>query len=374
MSIEFGNHGGSGNGGTAPPPEKTALFPWRQRIQVADRIAFTEQLALLLETGVPLHTALQELQAQSRRPPVKAAIGALHGDILDGKPLSVALAHRPEMFPATYTHLVAAAEEGGFLPDVLEQLKELDEKAQNLRSALVAALTYPIVLLALSLVVVVFILLWVFPRFAELFASIHDRLPFTTLILMALSDFLRQYWPVVIVGIGLLTLAARRVVASVDGRAALERLVMATPAIGTLVMQIHMVRVFRILALSLSRGVPLLKALAAAHEIASTVALRDATARMQLSVEEGRGLSAALVETDFIPPLAREMLVTGERTGHLAKVLDRLAGHYQNKLEQRLATLAKVIEPVMLLFMGGLVAMIVSALILPIFKLSAAVH
>jgi len=374
MAIELGTDNDNPAGQAAQASAKPPLFAWLQRIQVADRIAFTEQLALLLETGVPLHTALQELQAQSRRPPVKALLGELRNDILDGKPLSQALARQPEMFPATYSHLVAAAEEGGFLPEVLEQLKDLDEKAQTLRVALVSALTYPVVLLGLSLVVVTFILLWVFPRFAELFASIHDRLPFTTLILMALSDFLRQYGLFVIAGLGVLALAARRLVASTDGRAALERALMATPLIGGLVMRIHMVRVFRILALSLTHGVPLLKALAAAREIASTAALRDAMARMQSSVEEGRGLSAALADTEFIPPLAREMLSTGERSGHLAKVLDRLAGHYQTKLEQQLATLAKIVEPVMLLFMGGLVAMIVSALILPIFKLSAAVH
>ena len=377
MAIELDNSN-SAPAGPGAPGSAAGAAPagglFRPRLRVADRIAFTEQLALLLETGVPLHTAVQELQAQSRRPPVKAVLAQLHGDILDGKPLSQALARQPEMFPATYTHLVAAAEEGGFLPQVLEQLKDLDEKAQNLRAALISALTYPAVLLSLSLVVVTFILLWVFPRFAELFESIHDRLPFTTLILMALSDFLRKYGSFVVVGLGLLILAGRRVFVSPEGRAAVERILMATPVIGNTLMGIHMVRVFRILSLSLNHGVPLLKALAASQEIASTFALRNAVARMRTSVEEGRGLSAALAETSFIPPLAREMLATGERSGHLGKVLGRLAEHYQLKLEQRLATLAKVIEPVMLLFMGGLVSMIVSALILPIFKLSAAVH
>lgn len=373
MAIELGPAGGA-SAPTAAGSAKAAFAGWSQRIQVADRIAFTEQLALLLETGVPLHTALSELHAQSRRPPVKAVLAALHHDILEGKPLSQALAAQPAMFPGTYTHLVAAAEEGGFLPDVLAQLKDLDEKAQNLRVALVSALTYPAVLLGLSVIVVAFILLWVFPRFADLFASIHDRLPVTTLVLMALSDFLHKYGALVVVGIGVLALVGRRVATSPEGRAAIERAVMATPALGNIVMGIHMVRVFRILSLSLSRGVPLLKALAASQDIASTRALREAMERMRVSVEEGRGLSAALADTEFIPPLAREMLATGERSGHLAKVLERLAEHYQRKLEQRLATLAKVIEPVMLLFMGGLVATIVSALILPIFKLSAAVH
>jgi type II secretory pathway component PulF len=373
MAIELDSH--PDKPASAPVPGAArAPFGLPQRIVVADRIAFTEQLALLLETGVPLHTALSELQAQSRKLPVKMALAELHGDILDGKPLSQALARQPAMFPPTYTHLVAAAEEGGFLPQVLEQLKDLDEKAQNLRVALISALTYPAVLLGLSLVVVTFILLWVFPRFAELFQSIHDRLPWTTLVLMALSDFLRQHGLVVLVGLLVGGLALKRLFAAPEARAALERAVMAAPGIGAILMGIHMVRVFRILGLSLKHGVPLLKALAASEEIASTTALRGAMARMRISVEEGRGLSAALADTEFIPPLAREMIATGERSGHLAKVLERLAEHYQLKLENRLATLAKVVEPAMLLIMGGLVSMIVSALILPIFKLSAAVH
>lgn len=370
MAIEINASSASSTTNATPP----VFAAWRQRLGVADRIAFTEQLGLLLETGVPLHTALQELHTQSRSAPVKAVLGELHHDILEGKPLSVALAAQTALFPPTYVHLVAAAEEGGFLPEVLAELQDLDEKAQNLRTALVSALTYPAVLLTLSIFVVAFILLWVFPRFTDLFASIHDRLPFTTLALMALSDFLRQYGLVVLAGSILFAAAARRFAASVEGRAAIERAVLAVPAIGSIVLGIHMVRVFRVLSLSLSRGVPLLKALAAGEEIAATRSLRDAMARMRTSVEEGRGLSAALADSSFIPPLAREMLATGERSGHLAKVLGRLADHYQRKLEQRLTTLAKLIEPAMLLLMGGLVATIVSALILPIFKLSASVH
>lgn len=372
MAIELGSASEPARPGA--PPARGAANLFRQRVGVADRIAFTEQLALLLEASVPLHTAIHELQRQARKPAVHQVLAELHADILDGKPLSRALARQPAMFPATYTHLVAAAEEGGFLPQILEQLQELDEKAQNLRVALVSALTYPVVLLTLSIAVVCFILLWVFPRFADLFESIHDRLPFTTLILMALSDFLRQYGSLVLAGLAAALLAGRRVLSSPAPRAALERGLMALPGIGPTLMGIHMVRVFRILALSLKHGVPLLKALAAAEEIASTAALRLAMQRMRISVEEGRGLSAALAELDFIPPLAQEMLATGERTGHLAKVLKRLSEHYQRKLEHRLSTLAKIVEPAMLLFMGALVAMIVSALILPIFKLSAAVH
>lgn len=372
MAIELGSAASPDTPAPTPASRGFSLLP--SRVGVADRIAFTEQLALLLEAGVPLHTAIHELQRQSRRPAVSRILGEIHTDILDGRPLSRALAHQPAMFPATYTHLVAAAEEGGFLPQILDQLKELDEKAQNLRVALVSALTYPAVLLSLSTVVVCFILLWVFPRFADLFESIHDRLPFTTLILMALSDFLRVYGGLVLAGLAAALLAGRRVLASPAPRAALERGLMALPGLGQTLMGIHMVRVFRILSLSLQHGVPLLKALAAAEEVASTAALRSGMQHMRVSVEEGRGLSSALAQLDFIPPLAQEMLATGERTGHLAKVLERLSEHYQRKLEHRLATLAKIVEPAMLLIMGALVAMIVSALILPIFKLSAAVH
>jgi type II secretory pathway component PulF len=191
---------------------------------------------------------------------------------------------------------------------------------------------------------------------------------------MALSDFLRQHGPLVLIGLAAAGLALRRALASPNGRASLERAIMATPALGATLKGIHMVRVFRILALSLTHGVPLLKALAASEEIATVSALRATMHRLRVSVEEGSGLSAALSDTDFIPPLAREMLTTGERSGHLARVLERLAEHYQRQLEHRLATLAKIVEPAMLLFMGSLVATIVSALILPIFKLSATVH
>src|SRR5206468_5525930 len=146
---------------------------------VRERMLFTERLALLLDTGVPLHTALQSLLEQSEQPRQRAMIAAMADDILAGERFSHALSMHP-LFPATYVNLVAAGEAGGFLPDVLTQLVDMDEKEERLRRTVVSALSYPMFLIAFSIVVVLFILIWVFPKFSVLFESIRDQLPWTT--------------------------------------------------------------------------------------------------------------------------------------------------------------------------------------------------
>ena len=159
-----------------------------------DRMFFTEQLSLLLETGTPLHVALQALGKQVQNPAMGTVIDGLGEKISEGKPLSYALSEYPELFPTTYTNLVAAAEEGGFLDRVLLELMRMDEKRDELRRTVVSALSYPAFLVAFSIFVVIFVLVVVFPKFADMFASIADQLPMTTLILMKASETMIRHW------------------------------------------------------------------------------------------------------------------------------------------------------------------------------------
>ena len=167
---------------------------------VRERMLFSEQLALLLDTGVSLHSALAGLQAHEPDPKRAALLATLGEDILEGKSLSAALARQPSMFPPVYVNLVAAGERGGFLPQVLQQLIDMDEKAERLRNTLVSALSYPAFLIFFSLATIVFVLVGVFPKFTEMFQQIRSDLPASTLVLMALSDVLRLHWPWVLGG------------------------------------------------------------------------------------------------------------------------------------------------------------------------------
>jgi type II secretory pathway component PulF len=325
------------------------------RIGSAERMQFTERLALLLETGVPLHDALRVLEEQTEHPGVKAIIAQVAGDIVGGQRFSESLAKHPELFPSTYVNLVGASEAGGFLPQVLEQLVDMDEKQERLRSTIVSALSYPGFLIVFSILVVIFILVVVFPKFAVMFASIYDELPFTTKVLIVASDGLIKHGLAIGVGVLALLGAALAALRRPGMRARLDRLKLRTPFVKDIFIKIYLTRLMRVMGISLERGVTIL-------------------GELEVQVTEGRGIAAGFRDSDLIPASVKQMIGTGEETGTLGRVMGRVADFYERDLTRQLNRLAKLAEPVMLLVMGVLVGTIVTSIILPVFKMSRAVH
>lgn len=364
----------------APTPAPTfaaalCLLQWRSgRIGVRERMLFTERLALLLETGVSLHAGLKSLHEQAEDPRLVAIIGALCEEILEGNPLSAALRAHPQMFPPTYVNLVAAAENGGFLPQVLQQLIDMDEKSERLRATLFAALSYPAFLVFFSIATIVFVLVAVFPKFTEMFERIRADLPMSTLMLMALSETLRQHWLWVVGVCGALLAGAVAWLQQPTARGAIDSLKLRIPLARELFIQIYLTQTLRVMGLSLAHGVPVVDTLQACRELIRNSVFARFIESLRVQVTEGRGIARGFEETAFIPPLVRQMIRTGEDTGNLAKVMTRIADFYDRELTKRITVLSKLAEPVMLLIMGAVVGIIVSSLILPIFKLSRAVH
>lgn len=338
-----------------------------------DRMFFTEQLGLLLETGTSLHAALEALHAQTPAGKLRDVLQALQGDISEGRSFSQALAQHPDVFSSNYVNLIAASEQGGFMHEVLYQLLEMEEKREQLKSTLVSAFSYPMFLVAFSIGVVIFVLMIVFPKFGTLFVSIADQLPATTKILMALSDGLRSYWPFVLGGIGAVGLGFLRWRSTQAGREVLDGLKLKLPVIKDIFVQLYLIQTLRVLSLSLRNGVPMVDALAAGRDVVENLVFRRFIGGIQSQVEEGRGLAAGFESASFVPPTVKQMIATAEESGNLAKVMLRLAAFYERELGKRLATFAKLAEPFMLLVMGAVVGLLVSSLILPIFKLSRAV-
>ena len=341
---------------------------------VRERMLFSEQLALLLDTGVSLHSALAGLQAHEPDPKRAALLATLGEDILEGKSLSAALARQPSMFPPVYVNLVAAGERGGFLPQVLQQLIDMDEKAERLRNTLVSALSYPAFLIFFSLATIVFVLVGVFPKFTEMFQQIRSDLPASTLVLMALSDVLRLHWPWVLGGSAVLLAGGVHWWQQPQARSAIDRWKLQLPFVRELFAQIYLSQTLRVLGLSLSNGVPLVEALRACQDLVRNEIFERFIETLRLQVTEGQGLAQGFRASPFVPPLVQQMVATGEETGNLGKVMSRIADHYDRELAQRIALFARLAEPVMLLVMGTLVGLIVASLILPIFKLSRAIH
>ncbi|MEE9279932.1 MAG: type II secretion system F family protein [Myxococcota bacterium] len=348
------------------------FFARRRRVQGRALMFFTERLALLLEAGIPLHSGLETLERQATATHVQQMIRDLRLGVSGGLSLSQALAKQPEIFGTTYTNLVAAGEQGGFLPEVLQRLQEMDEKRQELSSTLMSALSYPAFLVVFSLAVVTFVLLVVFPKFAELFDSIRDELPLSTRVLMGTSEALGSYWPFVLGGLGATMLILWRGLKRPEGAALLDHCMLRLPVIRDIVIQLNVVQFMRVMSLSLGNGVGLIDALRASREVATSPAFRGFIDRLETRVSEGGRIAAGL-DHKLLPPLVLEMVSTGEESGKLSLVMGRIADFYEREWRRKLAILSKIAEPAMLLVMGAVVGLLVSSLILPIFKLSRAV-
>ena len=358
----------------APQARQAAALPFTRRtVTGQDRMFFTEQLALLLETGTSLYGALEALRNQTANPALREVVEKLLADVAEGRSFSNALARHPEVFPGSYVNLIAASESGGFMHEILYELLQMEEKREQLKSTLVSAFSYPAFLLAFSFAVVIFVLIVVFPKFGDLFISIQDQLPATTKILMAMSDILRQHWIYVLGGSGAVLVGGLRWADTAAGNQTLDRLKLRMPVVRDIFTQLYLVQLLRVLGLSLANGVTVVDALQASREVVDNSVFRRFLDGIQNLVEEGRGLAAGFQEADFVPPTVKHMVSTAEESGNLAKVMSRLADFNEAQLAKRLATFSKMAEPIMLLVMGAVVGLLVSSLILPIFKLSRAV-
>ena len=345
----------------------------QKKPDVQDRIFFTEQLALMLETGMALHEALKAFCTLDIKPEVKVIIESLMNDVEEGKTFSMSLSRHAEFFSGAYINLVAAAENGGFLDRVLIELKEMDEKREKLKATVVSAMVYPVFLIVFSLGVVVFVLVAVFPKFADLFARISDQLPGSTRFLMAASHLLIDYWWLCISAILLIVISAHYWLRTPRGIEVMDRLKLSVYMVKDIFIQLYLVQSMRLMAMSMANGVSVMDTLDACREVVRNKVFNRFIAQLQVHVEEGAGFSTGFEQAAFIPATVKQMIKTGDDTGNLPQVMARIADYYERELEKKLALFARLVEPVMLLVMGAVVGLIVSSLILPIFKLSRAV-
>ncbi len=373
MPIELTDLPTAGADVTPKKGPPVALFR-HHGIKASERMFFTERLALLLETGTSLHTSLETLTGQIENPQLQEVVKTLSEDVAGGASFSEALSRHPKVFSASYINLVGASEQGGFMADVLKQLIEMEDKQARLRGTLVSAMSYPMFLILFSVAVVIFVLTAVFPKFAELFASIADQLPVTTLVLMVASDLLRQYWLVILVLGGGAGYGIRRWLVTESGRAVLDRWKLHAPLLKDVYGQLYVAQLMQVMGLSLSHGVSVVDALRASREVVNNSLFRDLLDRVESGVNEGQGIASGFREAGFVPDLVKQMITTGEESGQLPLVMGRIAEFYQRELTRRLETVSKLVEPVMLLVMGAVVGIIVSSLILPIFKLAHTVQ
>jgi general secretion pathway protein F len=343
----------------------------RRRVKPGDLVAFTQQLATLVEAGLPLDRALaiqQELSPSAR-------LRVIAGDVLDrvrgGASLADALgAHHPRPFSRLYVNMVRAGEQGGVLDATLRRLAEFLEEAHEFRAALVSALIYPALLAGVGGAAVVFLMTFVIPRFADIFRDLGGAIPLPTQVLLAVSGWLQRFWWVLGLGGLAAALAARATLASSAGRLQVDRLLLAMPVVRDVVLKTEVARFARIQGTLLRSGVPLIAALAVVREMMGNQLLARAVGSLADGVRRGAGLARPMSEAGLFPPLAVHMVRVGEETGRLEEMLLKVGTTFEADTRKALKRMIALAEPCIILVMGLLVGFIVLAMLLAIFSIS----
>ena len=343
------------------------LARWRCRRALP---AVVRQLALMLRAGLDLSTALDALARGANRPEVAELIRTIHDRVERGHAFAQALEDRPDVFPPMLIASVAAAEASGTLAPALERTANRLEEERRLRNSVLSMLAYPCALVLLSALVVVALVVFVLPRFREIFDNAGVPLPWTTRALLVVSDAIIAYPLLATLSIVLTATAVYAAAASGPGKRWLRYRLLRLPAVGPVVRFLELGHILQSLGAMLETGVPLLEALELARRSARVDEFRTLIKQMRDSALQGQGLAQPLRRSWLVPPEVAEMAATAERTGSLAWVLQFVGRQYQETAETQLKVLVRLIEPLLIITLGGIVAVIVASVMLPLFDLS----
>jgi general secretion pathway protein F len=346
-------------------------FAPTSRVRPRELLAFTQQLATLFEAGLPMDRALTILEELAPTPRLKTIVTDLIHGVRGGSTLSDALLrHHPRPFSRLYVNMVRAGEKGGVLEVTLRRLAEFLEARAAFRDAVISALAYPLVITAVGAAAIVFLLTFVIPRFATIFADLGQTIPLPTQILLAVSTRAREYWWVVPPVVLAVALVWRLWTSTAEGRLAWDQWVLRLPIIGPLATKIETERFTRTLGTMLKSGVPVLGAMAVVGDMMSNQAIAGAVGRISQDVKRGGTIAAAMREHAPFPSLAVHMVRVGEETGRLEEMLLKVADTFEAEVRSELKRVIGLLEPIIILGMGVLVAFIVVAMLLAIFSIN----
>ncbi len=329
----------------------------------------TRQLATLI-TVAPLEEALRTIALQAEQPAVRKVLSATHASLLEGHRLSEAMARQGPAYPALYRAMIAAGESSGSLPSILERLADLLERDQQVRGKVVTALVYPAMLAATALVVVIALMTFVVPKVVEQFDSMGQRLPLLTRIIIALSEGMRAYGWVVLVLMAIGGALFARGMRNPAFRMRVDTILLRLPVLGKLIRDVHAARLARTLSTMIASGLPVLEGLLITARTVRNEVLRSATHGMAVSIREGGSLSAAMRRAAVFPPILIYMTASGESSGHIEPMLSRAAEYLEREFNTFTAVALSLLEPAIIIIMGGLVALIVLSILLPILQIN----
>ncbi|MDO8461731.1 MAG: type II secretion system inner membrane protein GspF [Deltaproteobacteria bacterium] len=341
-----------------------------QRIKTQDIAVMTRQLSTLISANIPLVDSLAALAEQTTNPRLRSVLSTVKQKVVEGSRLADAMRGYPDVFSDLYLNMVNAGESSGALEIVLERLADLTEKQARLKSKIIGALMYPIIMGFVGISLMAFMFVYVVPKVTKIFEDAKATLPLPTKILIGISNTLIDYWwLLIILGIAGFFLL-RRYVKTEKGRLAYDKMTLQVPLFGKLFRLIAISRFARTLATLLGSGVQLLTALDIVKRIVENSVLVAAIENTRTSVREGESLAEPLKRSGQFPPIVTHMISIGEKTGGLETMLIRIADTYDGQVDNTVSTLTTLLEPIMILMMGGIVSFIVMSILLPILQMN----
>jgi len=362
----------------AGPAEGVAPGAWRwslRRVPTRELAVFARQLAALLQAGLPLVQALSTVRQQCDNKTLQRVLEDIEGTLhQEGDTLADAMGRHPRVFNAVFRGLVRAGEEGGTLVDVLQNLASHLSKSAKLRGQVITAFVYPGFILCLGIVAVFVLMTFVIPRFEELFLSFGQTLPLPTRMLLAVSGFLGRWWHLLLAATAGGVLALIGVLRTPAVRLQADRVMLRVPVFGSLLLKMEIARICRTLGTLLRSGVPILDAIRVTGATAGNQRVKQCFPDLLRGVAGGEALAVVLERSAVFPPMVVNLVRTGEESGELPAMLAELAALYEEETERSVSGVVKLVEPLLIVLIGGLVAGIVAAIMLPVFEVNTMVQ
>ena len=349
---------------------KQRRFSLQRRVNAMELALITRQMATLLRSGLPLEHVIKTTARQTDKRHVERTLLAVRAKVLEGRSLADGLSQFPRVFPELYIRTVASGEESGHLEVVLERLADYTEQRQQMRQKTILALFYPALLTIVSILIVGGLLTYIVPQVTRVFDSVAQELPWITQALIATSDTIRAHGFKLLILILVLVLLFSYLIKQPGPKLAWHRFVLTLPLVGRLIRTSNAARFSRTLSIMAASSVPILDSLRIAAQVLTNLPMQSAVTEAATLVREGSSLHSALEKTGYFPPMTLSLLASGESSGNLEGMLDRSAEIQDREIEALVSTILGLFEPLLILFMGGVILIIVLAILLPIFDLN----
>lgn len=344
------------------------------RISSRDLAVFCRQLATMVNSGLTLLHALSILERQSENRRLARTVGEVRRAVEQGSSFYEALGRFPEVFPAVFTNMVEAGELGGVLDDILQRLATYFEKEHDLNEKIRSATTYPAAVSVIAVGAVIFMLTFILPSFTSMLTGMGAPLPLPTKLVMALSHLLSSFWYLWVGGLVAVVLGFWRYLGTEGGKEWWDRTILRVPVGGLLVKKVAISRFAFTWGILIGGGVPILQALEVVKKAAGNRVITHGLEQAQANIRQGQGMAGPLAETGVFPPMVTEMVAVGEETGALDLMLERISDFYDREVDAAVSRLSSMIEPVLIVGLGGVVGFLVLSMMLPIFSLYGAVQ